>query len=196
MYTWGDIKNATLAKLDLDDDEANIQNFTNRFGYFANEAMTQICSAIKPKHAYFEVEINSSSVGELINMPDDFISFDTDKNYIAYTDFNGNIVNREATGEDFIYMGYNRVLCKVPGRYYLSYNARWIENFVNVDDSMELDVPRDILDCLPSYIASQCYKVDDEYKAATFRNEYEIFLARIDDTHFKETQCLWIGGDW
>jgi hypothetical protein len=65
-----------------------------------------------------------------------------------------------------------------------------------MDNSTELDVPRDILDCLPSYIASQCMKIDDEYKASVYRNEYEIFLARIDNTHYKNVKTIEIEGDW
>ena len=65
MYSWGYIKDATLAKLDLDQDEANVIGLLNRFKFYANEAMTQICSSIKPKHCYWEVDISSEEVGKI-----------------------------------------------------------------------------------------------------------------------------------
>ena len=201
MYTWGDLQETILAKLDLDEDEATVQNLINRFPYFANEAMTQICSAVKPKHAYFEVEITNENVGTLINMPDDFISFDDDINKIAYFDqYLNRTITEEATDFDFEYLG-DTLLFKRIGKFYISYNARWIDTFVNLDSATELaaggyGIPRDILDCIPSYVASQCMKIDDEYKSSVYRNEYEVFLARIDDTHYKNTKTIKIEGDW
>ena len=65
-----------------------------------------------------------------------------------------------------------------------------------MDDNVQLNVPDDILDCLPSYIASQCYKVDDEVKSSIYRNEYEMFVARIDATDYKNTKTFSVGGGW
>ena len=194
MYTWGYIKNVTLAKLDLRESEAENQNLSQRFHYFANEAITQICSAIKPKHAFFKIEVTNENLGDAISMPDDFISFGNDVNKVVYDDY-GNLHVREAYDEDFEYLGDNQVICKMIGTFFISYNARWI-TFTNQDDNFVIDVPADILDCLPSYIASQCFKIDDEYKASVFRNEYEIFLARIDNTDFRNTKTFRIEGDW
>lgn len=190
MYTWGYIKNVTLAKLDLEESEAGKQNLLQRFYYFANEAMTQICSAIKPKRAFFTVDIDDTNIGTVIDMPDDFISFGNDVNKVVY-----NNCVREAYDDDFEYLGDNQILCKIIGRFIISYNARWI-TFANQDDDFYVNVPADILDCLPSYIASQCFKIDDEYKSSVFRNEYEIFLARIDNTDFRNSKTFRIEGDW
>ena len=63
------------------------------------------------------------------------------------------------------------------------------------DDEL-IDVPDDILDSIPSYIASQCFKIDDEYKSSVFRNEYEMFMARINDTNYQNTRTFFVGGDW
>lgn len=194
MYTWGYIKNVTLAKLDLEEQEAGNQNLLERFYYFANEAITQICSAVKPKHTFFEVEITNDNIGHAITMPDDFISFGNDINKLFYNEY-GRFHCREACDDDFEYIGYNQILCKTTGIFFISYNARWI-TFSNQDDDYQIDVPTDILDCLPSYIASQCFKIDDDYKASVFRNEYEVFLARIDDTDFRNTKTFRIEGDW
>lgn len=200
MYTWGYIKNVTLAKLDLQESEAEKQNLLGRFYYFANEAITQICSTIKPKHTFFSVNVTNENIGNPINMPDDFISFGNDVNKIMCDGY-----VREAYDDDFDYLGDNQILPKRIGTLMISYNARWITfgdqddkfQFVSNDDPKNgVYVPMDILDCLPSYIASQCFKIDDEYKANVFRNEYEIFLARIDDTNFRNTKTFKIEGDW
>lgn len=200
MYTWGELQEVVLAKLDLDEDEAETQNLIGRFGYYANEAMTQICSAVKPKPAFFEIDVDSDNIGSLINMPEDFISFGDDVNKVVYNEC-GRTVIQEAHDDDFDYIGHNKLLFKRYGKFYISYNARWIESFSNMDKSVELAgspnyVPRDILDCIPSYIASQCMKIDDEYKSSVYRNEYEVFLARIDDTDYKNTKTFKIEGDW
>lgn len=233
MYTWGYLKNAALAKLDLDTevgtDEVTNYNFINRFHIYANEVMTQICSTIKPKRTFFEVDVfdvcrtidgkmyidnveyeglilssdgkiitdsNGTVVmyksGTLITMPLDFISFGDD----VCTRQCDNIIS-ECHDDVLMYKGYNQIICTARGTYDISYNARWYTFLPSTDENTVLDsIPMDILDCIPSYIAHQCYKIDDEYKSSVYRNEYEIFLSRIDDTYFKNTKTFTIGGDW
>lgn len=195
MYTWGYIKDVTLAKLDLDEDEAEVQNLLRRFSYYANEAITQISSSVRPKYSFFEVDITDENICVPIRMPDDFISFGDDVNKIKYRNPYNELVIERAYDSDFEYFGDNHVICKRVGTFYISYNARWI-TFTNQDDDYIMDIPNDILDCLPSYIASQCMKIDDDYKSTVFRNEYEMFLARIDNTNYKNTKTFRIEGDW
>ena len=57
MYTWGYLKENTLSKLNLGEEEANQQGFLSRLPYYANEAMTQICSAVKPNDKTFVIEV-------------------------------------------------------------------------------------------------------------------------------------------
>ena len=205
MYDWGYLKNSILAKLDLDEDEATRLNYLERFVYYANEAMTMICSTVKPKRTFYEFEIHrdkydengvlisASNVGKSISMPDDFISFGDDRNTIDEDIGYSDRIIRELSDEDFEYVGYNKIRCFSEGNYSISYNARW-HNFDESDTV--LDVPTDILECIPTYVASQCMKIDDEQKAAMLRNEFEILMARIDDTSYKSTKTFKIGGDW
>lgn len=191
MYTWGYIKDATLAKLDLDENEATVQNLLSRFPFYANEVMTQVCSTVKPKHTFAKFIITADDVNTIQKMPDDFVSFGDD---ICMK-----VVNRtllELHDNDYFYHGYNEVLFFEPGEYYISYNARWLDFGKNMDDDFVLDIPRDILDCIPSYIASQCYKIDDLTQSQIYRNEYEMLFARIDDTNYKMTKTLVIDGGW
>lgn len=197
MYTWNYLINASLAKLDLSQDEATAANLLNRFSTYANEVITQVCSSIKPKYTYKQFVVTKDDVGvTLFNMPDDFISFGDDVNTIKYVDEYKNTVVRNATDFDFSYRGYNQLLFYKEGVYTISYNARWFTFTDNMDINTEINVPNDILDCIPSYIAHQCYKIDDEVKASIFRNEYEMFLARIDDSKYRQNQGFTIGGEW
>ncbi len=232
MYTWGYIKDAALAKLDLEQEEANEMKLINRFAFYANEVITQVCSTVKPKRLFHEVRaffkaidygtyvliddvtynnVKLSSdgnfildanekvimykVGTCITMPADFISFGDDVSTITYDIYNARFIE-ECHDDTLVYKGYNQFICLKPGLYHISYNARWITFDNSTPTSEVLDVPTDILECIPSYIAHQCYKIDDEYKSSVFRNEYEMFLARIDDTNFKTNKTFKIGGDW
>ena len=195
MYTWGYLKDVTLAKLDLTENEATVQNLLSRFPFYANEVITQVCSAIKPKYTFAKFEIDFDKVGVAQTMPDDFISFGDDVCYELIN--NGKFLEKHQIFDvDFEYYGYNQVIFKHPGNFYISYNARWYTFTKAIDDNEKIDIPNDILDCIPSYIVSQCYKIDDEYKAQVFRNEYELMLSRIDATNYKNTKSILIEGDW
>ena len=195
MYTWGYLKDVTLAKLDLTENEATVQNLLSRFPFYANEVITQVCSAIKPKYSFAKFEIDFDKVGVAQTMPDDFISFGDDVCYELVN--NGKFLEKHQIFDvDFEYYGYNQVIFKHTGNFYISYNARWYTFTKAIDDNEKIDIPNDILDCIPSYIVSQCYKIDDEYKAQVFRNEYELMLSRIDATNYKNTKSILTEGDW
>lgn len=203
MYQWGYLKDAIFAKLDLDENEANNMGLMNRFVVYSNEAMTQICSAVKPKRtfAFFDIHdgkyddngnlLENSNLETLFSMPDDFISFGDDVNT-----FDNGLLRRGANECDFEYVGYNQIIFHEIGKYAISYNARWFTFTNSIYNDQMINVPSDILDCIPSYVASQCMKIDDEQKAAVLRNEFEIMLARIDNTDFKSNKTFVIGGDW
>ena len=208
-YTWGYIKDVALAKLDLTEDEANTQNLLSRFPFYANEAMTQICSSVKPKYTFAKFVIDKDQVGQLQDMPLDFVSFGDDVCYQIkmvedfipslpdndrFTDWHAAKI--ELHDDDFEYSGNSQVIFKHPGEFYISYNARWFTFSKSIDNNIVVSAPNDVLDCIPSYIASQCYKIDDEYKSSVFRNEYEMFLARIDNTNFKSNKTFIIEGGW
>lgn len=199
MYTWGYIKECSLGKLDLTEAEADVQNLLSLFPYYANEVITQVCSSVKPKCTFVDFVVTKE---DLVNgvtvrhMPDDFVSFGDDVCTITETDVYGQYYTREAHDDDFTYRGYNQVQLHLVGTYHISYNARWYTFTKSLDNSTQIDVPNDILECIPSYIASQGFKIDNEYKSSVFRNEYEMFLARIDNTNFRNTKTLKISGGW
>lgn len=199
-YTWGYIKDVSLSKLDLDENEATVQNLLSRFPFYANEVITQVCSSIKPKYTFENFVIDKTNVGVKQKMPDDFVSFGDDVCYMLeeVRERNGEtrLIKVPIHDDDYEYLGYNQVVFKHPGNYFISYNARWYTFDKSLSDDELIDIPDDILDSIPSYIASQCYKIDDEYKASVFRNEYEIMLSRIDNSNFRNTKTIKIEGDW
>lgn len=199
-YTWGYIKDVSLSKLDLDENEATVQNLLSRFPFYANEVITQVCSSIKPKYTFENFVIDKTNIGVKQTMPDDFVSFGDDVCYMLeeVREHNGEtrLIKVHIHDDDYEYLGYNQVVFKHPGNYFISYNARWYTFDKSLSDDELIDIPDDILDSIPSYIASQCYKIDDEYKASVFRNEYEIMLSRIDNSNFRNTKTIKIEGDW
>lgn len=199
-YTWGYIKDVSLSKLDLDENEATVQNLLSRFPFYANEVITQVCSSIKPKYTFENFVIDKTNIGVKQTMPDDFVSFGDDVCYMLeeVREHNGEtrLIKVPIHDDDYEYLGYNQVVFKHPGNYFISYNARWYTFDKSLSDDELIDIPDDILDSIPSYIASQCYKIDDEYKASVFRNEYEIMLSRIDNSNFRNTKTIKIEGDW
>ena len=56
MYTYGYLREATMAHIDLEEQEAQDMNLLKKFPIWANEAMQAICGT-KPKYKYFEPEI-------------------------------------------------------------------------------------------------------------------------------------------
>ena len=56
MLSYGYIREAVQAHLDLDEQETQAMNLQARYHIFANEAMQAIC-AVKPKYDYFKVNV-------------------------------------------------------------------------------------------------------------------------------------------
>ena len=197
MYTWGYIKDAALAKINIDTNEANDLGLLNRFKFYANEVITRVSSAIKPKRCFWEVNVTREDVGKTLTIDDPmFISFGNDISTVNYYDFLHNEWLEKCHDDTLEYKGFNQFVCKIEGKYKISYNARWFLFDGSVQDDLILPVPMDILECIPSYIAHQCLKMDNEYKSAVYRNEYEMMLASIDDTDFKPVETFKIKGDW
>lgn len=249
MYTWGYLKENILSKLNLDEAAANDQGFLSKFPFYANEAMTQICSAIKPNEKFYIVNVEDKQiawkkctkefevylteqypideeeldeyddlyeqkkkfwrkwnklhfVNEPITFPEDFIAFSDDvAEFEESAIYIGNQIvkkaeYREAFDEELDYYGYNQVICKKVGSYKIPYKARWFFFTKTLEDNVVLPIPADICDAIPFYVTSQCYKIDDETRSAILRNEFEMALARIDDTSFRSQRTFHIDGGW
>lgn len=249
QYTWGYVKEACLAKLNLNEQQANEQGFLSAFPYYANEAMTQICSAIFAKEVYLQMKVQFKQkawqeitekynlyidekqpipepiinpqdeeftqktafwtewnsyyfVGEPIDFPDDFIKFSNDVAYVKPNPIyvGGQKVKDydfiEAFDDVLVYVGYNQVICNGEGEYRIPYAARWFFFTKDTDNNQRITAPVDVVDAIIPYIVSQCYRIDDERVSQIFRNEYEMAIARIDDTTFRAQRTFNVGGNW
>lgn len=56
MFTYGYIREATMAHLDIDEIEAQDMNLLSRFHIYANEAMQAICAS-KPMYQYIDITV-------------------------------------------------------------------------------------------------------------------------------------------
>jgi len=59
MFSYGYIREAVQAHIDLDEQEIKAMKLESRYPIFANEAMQAIC-AVKPKYDYFKVKITET----------------------------------------------------------------------------------------------------------------------------------------
>lgn len=249
MFTWGYIKEATLAKMDMSAEEAIDLGLMNKFPYYANEAISAISGAIQPRRkyakftvdhlcnvikglekAYPEIKLdflqdNECKVKELhedlqkiwhiyhsytfinqsVKMPSDFLSFgeeiDRVTRYVPqfYNSCNcdlHNVIYEEAHDDDYSTAGTNGIIFFKPGMYEISYDAVWCRFYADMKAEEDLDLPMDIATAIPSYIASQLFKIDDETKSAIYRNEFEMAIARIDASDAQTNKTLHIRGDW
>lgn len=241
MYTYGYVVDSVLAKMDIDREYAQDNKLLDKIPYYANEAMTQICSAVKPKRCFAEftvvdkkfvlerlksdhpnedfeflswpwekVKLNQDEwhkqcwkeyhsltpLGALAKMPNDFISFGDEVNKKTILNSYDEREIRTATEEDYMVRGSNCVMFMHSGIFFISYNATWFVFDSNTDYSKEIDAPADVMECLPSYIASQLFKIDDETKSQIYRNEFEQFLSRIDDDHYINNGTINVTGEW
>lgn len=239
MITWGYIKQATLAKMDLSVDAAVDQGLIEKMPFYANEALTEITSAIKAKRAYADFKVADRNevlnciaqtygqdamyfvldhscdlstateaqrnalkvyehyvyVGDTVKMPDDFVAWSDDTNWKVVKDYGGRDILEQLKDTEFEQRGNKLIfmkscICKV------AYFAKWFFFTPTTQDDIELDIPDDILICLPSYIASQLFKIDDEQKSSIYRNEYEMALARINENDYATNKVINNGGDW
>lgn len=239
MITWGYIKQATLAKMDLSVDAAVDQGLIEKMPFYANEALTEITSAIKAKRAYAdfkvadrdavlkyiaqtygqdamyfvldhscdlnratEYQLNALKVyehyvyvGDTIKMPDDFVAWSDDTNWKVTKDCSGRDILEQLKDTEFAQRG-NKLIFMKPCICKIAYFAKWFFFTPTTQDDVELDIPDDILICLPSYIASQLFKIDDEQKSSIYRNEYEMALARINENDYATNKVINNGGGW
>ena len=270
-FTYGYIREATMAHLDLDETEAQAMDILRRFPIYANEAMQAICSS-KPKYEYVDVKIvkkfaplvldganfilaseeqikqledwlktpederpdestlptfanheqlkdywheqNVYEVCEKISMETGFIAFANkqcwkyvekhikrvpeDKPIEFGFDWQDNScedmwkVTRERAivDDDFAYIGRAQLKFYKEGQYLIPAKFMWYVFESGISDDQELDIPSDILTCIPLYIAAICLQIDNPSRAQIKRSEFEMALARCTSTDFMENNSF------
>ena len=212
-YTYGYIREAVQAHIDLDEQETQAMKLQERYHIFANEAMQAIC-AVKPKYDYFKVKIvkdldtvdvenNIYLVDTEIKMPDDFIAF-AEKQLWAFVvnkSFDSELfikgykpkkypIKVRATKDMYNYTGNNTITFYREGEYWIPYKATWYKFVSAMSDTTVLDMPNDILLTIPIYIAAQCLQIDHGQKALAKRTEFEIALGRCSATDFLDLKTI------
>lgn len=195
MKKWSEIKQATLNKLFMTEAEARQQLYLANFQGYANEGLNIIANGVKPRIKAFRFSVLADDVPtavgdynlkDIITMPDDFLSYADMTNYHNNTPWN-----------DIVYLSDRDFVVGELGDYVIYYNALW-------DDITEQDIKEDteltthisVLNCLPTYIASQCLAQDDVQRSASLRNEFESMLSRLDTNIMYQEQHYQSKGGW
>ena len=196
MNKWSEIKQATLDKLFLTIDEADDQGYLSKFRYLANEGLNIIANGVKPQikaFAFEVVEDDGATLGEnqyvlknAITMPDDFLSF------ADMTVYHNNIPY-----DEIVYLSDRDIGVGAVGNYVIYYNATWdniTEEDVRTDNKLSTHVS--VINCLPTYIASQVLSQDDVQRSAILKNEFELMLSRLDTNIMYQNNHYRSSGGW
>ena len=141
--------------------------------------------------AYLE---DKSLVNTLYKMPDNFIAFSGVPRF-QEEKCNCYLPSKEVHDE-VVHIDRKQVMFLKPGIYQITYDGWWRTFNDEMQDSDELDIPEDVVICIPSYVASQVWKIDDERKANIFRNEFEIFFSRINNSDYRGVNTFGVIGGW
>ena len=197
MNTWGEIKQATLNKLFLAEEEAQQQGYLAKFQQLANEGLNMIANGVKPKIAKYNVKVvvreegkdksdDEYYIGDVIEMPEDFLSFADIINY------SGNEPDPE-----IVFITDNTITFKKVGTYSIFYNAVYEDiTDKHTIENEKINIPKSVLNCLPSYIASQVLSQDDIQRSTVLKNEFELMLARLDTNVMYEANHFKSSGGW
>lgn len=195
MKKWSEIKQLTLNKLMMTEAEARQQEYLGKFQGYANECLNIIANGVKPRIKAFRFSVLAddmpTAVGDyhlsdIITMPDDFLSYADMINY-----------HNNEPWSDIVYLSDRDFVVGELGDYVIYYNALWDDiTEQNVKEDTELTTHISVLNCLPTYIASQCLAQDDVQRSASLRNEFESILSRLDTNVMYQGQHYQSKGGW
>jgi len=122
----------------------------------------------------------------IVKVPSDFLSF---ADMEAYVD--------EIRNPDILYIDDKTIGLMLPGHYKIFYNGEWETiNDYDVLHDTKLNIDNSVLNCLPTYMASQLLSQDDVQRSYTLKNEFELMLSRLDTTIFYEVGKYKSEGGW
>lgn len=215
MNKWSQIKTVILDKLFLSLEEAQMEGFVDKFQHLANECLIRIANDVKENIKLFEfnvyetqddlddaviedgavlgtdgiyrlVDVEYHLIDTLISMPSDFISYDNEIEYDGDEDDYG-----------IRYMGRNKLMIDSEGFYRVSYNALYPEiTLSDITNDTVLDIDNSVLYCIPSYVASQLLLQNDPQRSIMLRNEFELFVSRLDNNVLYDIQNFRSKGGW
>lgn len=133
-------------------------------------------------------------VGKLYEMPKDFIAFSGVPMFEE--EKCGCYLSPREVHDEVAHIDRKQIMFMKPGIYQITYDGWWPTFDDKMQDGDELDIPADVVICIPSYVASQVWKIDDERKANIFRNEFEIFFSRINNSDYRGVTTFGVRGGW
>lgn len=131
---------------------------------------------------------NYYTVSDVIEMPEDFLSFADMINY-----HNGQ------PDPTITYVGDRYIKLPDVGAYNIFYNGLYeviTEDYMNDNEQVDLPIDPSILNCIPSYVASQILAEDDIQRSTILKNEYELMISRLDTNVMYETNHFKSNGGW
>lgn len=102
MKRWSEIKQSTLYKLFLEEDEAQQQGYLEKFQYLANECLNVIANGVKPRIKVYEIECRDLSKYDDEVYGYDF-SYDNELGFITYRG-DGDVMVERVPDEHEIYI--------------------------------------------------------------------------------------------
>lgn len=207
-FTYGYLKEAVKAHLDLEEEELEAMNINQRFHIFANEAI-QAIGYSKPKYVYYEftavasfTEIDDTPgddlaaywnnehvylVGQVIDMPDDFLAFATKRAYMWTDSFTNKL---PATTKYLTYLSDSEFTVLAAANYLVPYQATWFTFAQDIEDTEFIAMPDDLALTIPIYVASVCLQQRDLKIAQAKRQEFELALRRCKTTNFLQNTAV------
>lgn len=185
MKKWSEIKEAVWHKLFIDPDVDPIDNYARAFQTLANECLVLIATGVMPKVS--TVDITTTQDNVVVTMPEDFISY----------------LNRFEQLSDssvdvcFTFVGRNKLKVEKAGTYRVYYNAYWPaieQSHINEDSVLQIDLA--VLNCLPTYMASQVLAQDDIQRSMILKNEFELLVSRLDNGVLYNAESFDNDGGW
>lgn len=128
---------------------------------------------------------NYFTIADTIQMPEDFLSFADMINYL-----NGQ------PDPEITYVGDRYIKLNKVGAYNIFYNALYEQITEEYMDDKELPIDISVLNCIPSYVASQILAEDDITRSTVLKNEYELMLSRLDINVMYEANHFKSNGGW
>lgn len=128
---------------------------------------------------------NAYVLSDVIQMPEDFLSFADMINYL-----NGQ------PDPEITYVGDRYIKLNKVGAYNIFYNALYEQITEEYMDDKELPIDISVLNCIPSYVASQILAEDDITRSTVLKNEYELMLSRLDINVMYEANHFKSNGGW
>lgn len=124
-------------------------------------------------------------VGQVITMPDDFITFAVKKAFM-WTDYYTNKVT--ADKQYMSYQSDSEIVVYYAGNYQIPYNAIWTTFTQDLADNTEIAMPINLLLTIPLYVASIFLQQRNLQMSQAKRQEFEIAVNRCRIPNFLENK--------